>query len=114
MGINVTKLQELLDVIGTEDLQELVHIYFSSTPEVLQNIHLSFEKHDHENLRFWGHRLKGSSGTLGFEDISNMGKNIEKNGETSNFDAAKNDVEKIDHEFQAIKMEVQEKFPQLF
>ena len=113
MAININKFQELLDVIGTDDLKELVSIYLTSTPEVLQNIHLSYEKEDDKNLRFWGHRLKGSSSTLGFDDISDMGKNIEKKGEASDFNGAKPDIDSIDYEFQSIKLEIQEKYPHL-
>lgn len=113
MPININKVSELIDAIGTEDVRDLLIVYFNSTPEVLQNIHESFETGNAENLRFWGHRLKGSSATLGFDDISNLGKSIELKGQNEDCASAQEEVEKIDEEFIIIKQELRDNFPNL-
>lgn len=44
------------------------------------------EKKDFTSLKFFGHKLKGTGKSFGFEKISEIGKRIEENADTKNID----------------------------
>ena len=63
--------------MGEDSVQELIDLYLTTSPEVLHNIQEAIQEQDSEKLAFWSHRLKGSSCTLGFDDIQNLSEETE-------------------------------------
>lgn len=77
MLINYKTLEYLKTGMGEETLQELIDLYLTTSPEVLQKIQQAIHEEDSEKLSFWSHRLKGSSSTLGFDDIKELSEQTE-------------------------------------
>ena len=77
MLINYKTLNYLKTGMGEDSVQELIDLYLTTSPEVLHNIQEAIQEQDSEKLAFWSHRLKGSSCTLGFDDIQNLSEETE-------------------------------------
>lgn len=78
MLVNSDTLKTLEETVGQETVQELVDLYVDTSPEVIAQLETYADEKNSQQMAFWSHRLKGSSGTLGFDDIHELSKNIEK------------------------------------
>jgi PAS domain S-box-containing protein len=78
--IDEQKISFLQDVNNAEDvafLIELLDIYIDDLPKLTRNIKQAAKNKDLKQLQFHSHKLKGSSMTLGIEEIANLSKSIE-------------------------------------
>ncbi len=78
----------LCDIESPEDVTffiELLDIYILDLPKIIGNINSSVDNKDAEQLRFWAHKLKGSSVTLGIEVLTEISKALENNGKENIF-----------------------------
>lgn len=78
--IDESKISFLQEVESQDDvifLMELLNIYITELPKTISNIRASIKKKDPNQLQFFAHKLKGSSLTLGMEDISEICHELE-------------------------------------
>src|SRR5690606_28733121 len=78
--IDESKISFLQEVESQEDvafLMELLNIYITELPKTMSNIRAAIKKKDPGQLQFFAHKLKGSSLTLGMEDISEICHELE-------------------------------------
>jgi CheY-like chemotaxis protein len=79
--VNFDKITSMHGISSEEDanfLAELIDTFSKDMPSVIQEIADAVEKQDCKKVKFYAHKLKGSSVTLGITAISDMTKNIEK------------------------------------
>ncbi len=60
-----------------KDLQDLVPGYLQGRREDIMAVYIALEKVDYESIRVLGHRMKGSGGGYGFDNITEIGKQLE-------------------------------------
>ena len=60
------------------DLQDLIPDYLKSRRKDLLNYQQALEKGDFDSIGVLGHSMKGSGGGYGFNDLSSIGRAIEK------------------------------------
>lgn len=60
-----------------KDLQDLAPGYLQGRREDLKTLYSALEKIDYESIRVLGHSMKGSGGGYGFDNITEIGKQIE-------------------------------------
>lgn len=77
MLVNYDTLDYLKSGIGDDCVTELIDLYFETSPDVLIQLKQAIDNKDNDKVAFWGHRLKGSSSTLGFEDIRDLSEEVE-------------------------------------
>jgi len=87
--IDEDKISFLDDIQTPEDLKfykELIDIFIEDLPKTIQNIKNAVVKKDAKKLQFNAHKLKGSSVTLGIEDISEICHRLEMSARDNTFD----------------------------
>lgn len=88
--------EEKIVVIVDEDLQDLIPGYLENRLKDITAIRESIAQGDYEAIRSIGHKMKGSGGGYGFDEITNIGRAMEE--------AAKNDYgEEIERQTAALK-----------
>jgi len=75
---------EKIVVFVDEDLQDLIPGYLENRLKDIAAIRTALAQGDYEAIRSVGHKMKGSGGGYGFDEITNIGRAIE-------------DAAKIDH-----------------
>ncbi len=60
------------------ELKDLIPIFLEETKKNMNLLNESIQRNDLEQIRFYSHRIKGSSGTYGFNKISMIAGNIEQ------------------------------------
>ncbi|MCX8022677.1 MAG: Hpt domain-containing protein [Syntrophorhabdaceae bacterium] len=78
-----------------KDLEDLIPIYLENRRKDIKTILSSLEKDDFETIRTLGHSMKGSGGGYGFDEISNIGKEIEMEAKKSNGEEIKRLLERL-------------------
>ncbi|NNG26295.1 MAG: Hpt domain-containing protein, partial [Ignavibacteriaceae bacterium] len=71
----------LNDIQNQEDLEffiDLLDIYLKDLPVIIDEIKVAVENDNFEKLKFYTHKLKGSTLTLGIESISEYCYDLEK------------------------------------
>ncbi|MHC1737096.1 MAG: response regulator [Ignavibacteriaceae bacterium] len=81
--IDESKISFLKDLTSEEDILffiELIDIYISDTPKMLEKLVDAFNAKDAKNVEFYAHKIKGSSLTLGMQKIFETTQIIESKG----------------------------------
>lgn len=55
----------------------MVHGYIGRCVVALSELQVTLEESNHDDLRSFGHRLKGSAGSYGLPELSRIGKDLE-------------------------------------
>jgi CheY-like chemotaxis protein len=87
--LDESKITFMHDFQSPEDLAfllELLDIYIQGLPLVISNINTAVENKDASKLQFWSHRLKGSSLTLGIDQITKVSVTLEEASKMNRFD----------------------------
>ncbi len=87
--VDESKITFLQDIQTPDDLKfyiELIDIFIEDLPKTIQNIKNAVVSKDAKKLQFNAHKLKGSSVTLGIDDISEICHKLEKNARDNIFD----------------------------
>ncbi len=82
--IKETEITFLGDIQNQEDLDffiDLLNIYLKELPVIIDEITFAVENKNFEKLKFYTHKLKGSTLTLGIESIPEYCKELELAGE---------------------------------
>jgi signal transduction histidine kinase/CheY-like chemotaxis protein/HPt (histidine-containing phosphotransfer) domain-containing protein len=112
--IDESKITFINDIQTPQDVIffiELLDIYITDMPKVIGKIKLAVDEKDHYKLRFYAHKLKGNSLTLGIDffvkicsQLENAGKENKIDETTSQLcDALIHDFEKIIKELEIIR-----------
>jgi signal transduction histidine kinase/DNA-binding response OmpR family regulator len=88
---HVEKFQARID----QDLKDLVPGYIDCRRDDVKNLQGALEKGDFETIQSLGHSMKGSGGGYGFQDITDIGRNIESAAKEQNHEEAKDWVNKL-------------------
>ena len=81
--IDESKITFINDIQTAQDVQffiELLDIYMSDMPKVIGKIKTSVDEKDCDKLRFFAHKLKGNSLTLGIENFAKICSLLENAG----------------------------------
>tara|TARA_R110000868_G_scaffold218576_2_gene469380 strand:- start:301867 stop:302211 length:345 start_codon:yes stop_codon:yes gene_type:complete len=113
MTLNNSTLESLIEILEIEDTKELVAIYFDTASEILHNINLGIEENDAEKIRFWGHRIKGASGTLGLDDLENAGKLLELYGGKGDIKSSIPIINSLNDLLKSAQAAIKKDFPEL-
>ncbi|MFA5181776.1 MAG: Hpt domain-containing protein [Syntrophales bacterium] len=100
--------EERIVVSVDEDLQDLIPGYLENRLKDIAAIQASLAQGDYEAIRSLGHKMKGSGGGYGFDEITNIGQAMEEAAKTGNkeeivrqAEALKTYLEQVDIVYQA-------------
>ncbi len=74
------------------DLQELIPGYLKNRESDLQTYQQALEKGDFDSIAVLGHSMKGSGGGYGFNDLSQIGRAIEKAAKSKDKDSVRKSI----------------------
>lgn len=114
MKLDQVALDGLLEIIGEESAKELIDAYITSTEDVVEKLITFADSDDLDMMRFYGHRLKGSSATLGFNGMRDLGKNIETFAKVKDTENAKEEIKQVTQCFTETIIQAKRHYPQLF
>ncbi len=77
------------------DVTDLIPAYLERRSQEIIQMNDLLEKNDYRMLKRIGHQLKGSAKSYGFEDLGNLGSELEKASEEGKFDLVRSVVDKI-------------------
>lgn len=92
----------VMDIQTEEDyafVVELIDIYLSETPKMIQAMREAFTSEDVKRLTFFAHKLKGSSVSLGIERISDLCGYMEDSGKAGNIKDCRNELNELEKVF---------------
>lgn len=72
-----------LNVIVDIDLEDLIPDYLANRGKELEKLIELFDKKDFTQIQAIGHKLRGSAGSYGFSDLSEIGKEFEEKSKVS-------------------------------
>lgn len=71
------RLQQLLDLIGQEEVQVIIEVATEEIPKKLTSIEQALESGELEQVSRLAHGLKGDTGTLGMDTMAEIAKQLE-------------------------------------
>ncbi|MBW1972371.1 MAG: Hpt domain-containing protein [Deltaproteobacteria bacterium] len=77
------------------DLEDLIPDYLQNREKDIESIQEAISNQDYEAIRIIGHSMKGSGSGYGFEEISNIGKDIEEGAKRKDLDLIRNSLKKL-------------------
>jgi len=87
-------------------LEKMLNIFFSRTPELIQEIEKSYKLKDKETLFRAAHSLKSNAAMMGAINLANLAKMIEELSSNDDFNIITNYIPKLKEEFKIFKNEV--------
>lgn len=85
-----------MEVRVDTDLADLIPDYLSSRESELKKLNEAILKDDFALIQSLGHKLRGSAGSFGFDQLSEVGKELEENGKVQN----RGNIEKALNDYQ--------------
>jgi HPt (histidine-containing phosphotransfer) domain-containing protein len=75
---NETQPAEKIIVHVDSDLEDLLPGFLDDWKGEIESIREALERDDYETIRKLGHNMKGTGGSCGLEEITEMGRNLEE------------------------------------
>ena len=85
-----------MDDFDDDEWAEMQEMYISHTFKELNVIKEDIESTTYDSLRTFGHNIKGSGGMYGFNEITEIGANIESAAKDSDIDKIKSNLETLE------------------
>jgi len=96
--VDESKISFLKDLTSEEDILffiELIDIYISDTPKMLEKLIDAYSANDYKNVEFFAHKIKGSSLTLGLEKIFDITQSIEIKGKNRDISQISGEIDQL-------------------
>lgn len=79
----VEEMTKPLNIVVDKDLEDLIPDYLTNRVNELTNLKILFAKSDFPQIQAIGHKLRGSAGSYGFSELSEIGKELEEKSKVS-------------------------------
>tara|TARA_B100001250_G_scaffold283131_1_gene245300 strand:- start:155 stop:433 length:279 start_codon:yes stop_codon:yes gene_type:complete len=84
-----------MDDFDAEEWAEMQEMYIAHTSKELARIQEDFDNMEIDSLRTFGHNIKGSGGMYGFDEVTNLGTEIEASAKADDRDKIKSLLEEL-------------------
>lgn len=105
---NISFIQEIQSEEDIVFFIELIDIFIVETPKIFKVIRTAISKLDYDKIHFGGHKLRGSSLTMGIELFINIGLQLEQCAREKNLANAEELVNELEHNFVQVVEELEE------
>ena len=85
-----------MDDFDDDEWAEMQKMYINHTFKELNTIKETLESPSFDSLRTFGHNIKGSGGMYGFNEITNMGAEIESASKQENLEEITSNLDKLE------------------
>ena len=66
------------DITIDKDLEEIIPSYLANRQKDIEEMEKSLTENNYKEIESIGHKLSGSAGSYGFDELGKIGKDIEK------------------------------------
>lgn len=80
-----------------KDLEDLIPDYLAARTKELATLEAAFEENNFPLIQAIGHKLRGSAGSYGFQELSEVGKELEEKSKTSDAQSIKQALTQYQH-----------------
>ncbi|GAB6271032.1 MAG TPA: Hpt domain-containing protein [Syntrophaceae bacterium] len=87
--------QRKFTAIVDEDLRDLIPGYLENRRKDIKDIHAALDRNDFEVIRALGHKMKGSGGGYGFDEITEIGRACEEAAKQSQAQEIREQVHRL-------------------
>jgi HPt (histidine-containing phosphotransfer) domain-containing protein len=91
-----------------QDLEVLIPQYLENREEDIKELKQLIEEENYEKIRIIGHSLKGSGGGYGFDYLTELGSQIEKNAELKNAEEIRRLIQSLESYLNNLEIVYQE------
>jgi len=91
-------------VIVDEDLQDLVPGYLENRRKDVEELRGALARSDFEAIRVLGHKMKGSGGGYGFDEISEIGHALEDAAKQSQAAKIQEEIDRLQYYLDHVEM----------
>jgi len=85
-----------MDDFDKEEWAEMQEMYVKHTSKELEKIKINLTLEFIDSIRVFGHNIKGSGGMYGFNEVTNIGEQIESAAKEGNLDSIKLNIIELD------------------
>jgi signal transduction histidine kinase/CheY-like chemotaxis protein/HPt (histidine-containing phosphotransfer) domain-containing protein len=78
--------EQKVTIRGNNQLKDLIPGFLQDTSSVYKGMKECLAKNDYQNIRTMAHRMRGAGGSFGFQQISDIGENLERAAENRDRD----------------------------
>ncbi len=93
--INFKMLKDLIDTLGQEQFDNLMHGFMNKADEIINDMNLSAQQENIASLGARAHELKGMAGNFGMTTVSGIAGEIERASKMGQSEAAYKNAEKL-------------------
>ena len=90
-----------------EDLQDLVPGYLENRRKDAEELQKALARSDFEVIRVLGHKMKGSGGGYGFDEISEIGRALEDAAKQSQAGKIREEIQRLRHYLDHVEVRIQ-------
>lgn len=103
----VRVIQEItadIHVTVDKELEELIPEYLNKRKSELLELKKHFEQHNYSSIQAIGHKLRGSAGSYGFSELSEVGKEFEEKARIMDSTSVKNALMRYEHYLNKVRI----------
>ena len=104
-----TLREEKIIVKADPDIADMIPWYLEKMQEDIKALNEALEKTDYEKIKVTAHRMKGSGANYGFDDISELGKKLERSAGEENAEEIKQFLGDLTSYFDRIEVQYDQK-----
>ena len=96
IGCNAVKNLEREIIVRIDpEVEDLIPGYLRNREDDVKAMTTALETGDYEKIRVLGHGMKGSGGGYGFEEITNIGREIEQSAKIPDWENIRRKIEEL-------------------
>ena len=101
--IDATTFNSLIDTVGDDYIDELLHVDFEETKQLLVDLQKALEKQDVDAFRMVSHSIKSTSNSFGALQYGELAKELEFMGRAGNLEGAPGKVAELVSGYEAVR-----------
>lgn len=87
----------MFEVVVDADLEDLIPMFMENRFKDVEEMKSCLLTHDIEKVQFIAHSLKGVGGGYGFDEITNIGRELEQLAKDKKVEKLQELIDKLDH-----------------
>ena len=104
--LNLDTFNEMKELME-DTLDELLDTYLENTPELIANLKLHLEQGNAEECFKCAHQIKGSSSSLGVDEVALIAKTIEEIGRAGSLDGISEKITELESKYTLALVEIE-------
>ena len=105
--IDVTTFNSLVETVGDDYIDELLHVYYEETKQLLVDLKKALENQNCDTFRMVAHSIKSTSNSFGALQYGELAKELEFMGRARNLEGAPDKVAELVSGYESVSHALQ-------